>query len=207
MNNQKLENNNVTLTGTIESLFVYDHEAFDEEFYMTDIAVERLSGQIDHIPVVISERLMDVSKDWRGTHISVKGQFRSFNHHENEKTRLKLYVFVTELDITCAAADVGDDNEIILDGFICKPPVYRKTPLGREITDLQVAVNRSYGKSDYIPCICWGRTAIYASGFNVGQRIKVYGRVQSREYVKKISEAESETRTAYEVSANRLIAC
>jgi single-stranded DNA-binding protein len=134
----------------------------------------------------------------------VNGQFRSYNRHEEDRNRLVLSVFAREISFVEEELDGAKTNNILLDGYICKAPVYRKTPLGREIADLLLAVNRPYGKSDYIPCICWGRNARYASSFEVGEHVQVLGRIQSREYVKKLSEVETEKRVAYEVSVSKL---
>ena len=199
-----IENNQVIMAGEVVSEFVYSHEVFGEGFYMLDIRVKRLSSSYDIIPLMISERLIDVSQDYRGETIQVAGQFRSYNRHEEKKNRLVLSVFVRELGFAEEEIENSRTNQIFLEGYICKSPVYRKTPLGREIADLLVAVNRPYGKSDYIPCICWGRNARYASGFEVGSHIELWGRIQSREYTKKISEEEVEKRTAYEVSVSKL---
>ena len=136
--------------------------------------------------------------------IMVSGQFRSYNRHEELKNRLVLSVFAREIEFIDEEPDGAKTNHILLEGYMCKRPVYRKTPLGREIADLLLAVNRPYGKSDYIPCICWGRNARYASSFDVGEHVRVLGRIQSREYVKKLSETETETRVAYEVSVSKL---
>ena len=154
--------------------------------------------------MMISERLIDVNAEYIGQIIYVTGQFRSFNRHEEKKNRLVLSVFVRELEFLEELQEDMKSNQIFLDGYICKEPIYRKTPLGREIADLLIAVNRSYGKSDYIPCICWGRNARFASGFEVGGHVQVWGRIQSREYVKKISELETEKRVAYEVSVSKV---
>ena len=159
------------------------------------------------INLMVSERLMDVTRDYRGCTIEADGQFRSYNRHEGVKNRLVLSVFVREVQFLEEFTDYTKTNQIFLDGYICKEPIYRKTPLGREIADLLVAVNRPYGKSDYIPCIAWGRNARFASGFSVGTRIQIWGRVQSREYTKKLSETECEKRTAYEVSVSKLECC
>ena len=132
------------------------------------------------------------------------GQFRSYNRHEEHKNRLVLSLFVREVAFIEEELDGAKTNQIFLDGYICKLPVYRKTPLGREIADLLLAVNRPYGKSDYIPCICWGRNARFAASFEVGEHVQVIGRIQSREYIKKLSETEAEKRTAYEVSVSKL---
>ena len=199
--NKLIENNNVELVGEIVSNFTFSHKTFGEGFYIAEIAVERLSETLDYIPLLISERLIDVNSDYTGKTIHVKGQFRSFNLHEGEKNHLVLSVFVTELE---PLDNIADTNQIFLDGYICKDIIYRATPLGREVADLLLAVNRSYGKTDYIPCICWGRNARFASGFEVGGHVQVWGRIQSREYTKKISETETENHIAYEVSASRI---
>lgn len=153
---------------------------------------------------MVSERLIDVSQDYIGEFIMVSGQFRSYNRHDEQKNRLVLSVFVREVEFIEEELDGAKTNNIFLDGYICKLPVYRKTPLGREIADLLLAVNRPYGKSDYIPCICWGRNARFASTFEVGEHVQVIGRIQSREYIKKLSETETEKRIAYEVSVSKL---
>lgn len=169
-----------------------------------DVCVNRLSESCDYIPLMISERLIDVEQDYTGQLIHVNGQFRSYNRHEEKKNRLVLSVFVRELEFLDEELPNVKSNQVFLDGYICKEPIYRKTPLGREIADLLIAVNRSYGKSDYIPCICWGRNARYASGFEVGSRVQVLGRIQSREYVKKIDADQTEKRVAYEVSVSKV---
>ena len=171
---------------------------------MVDVSVRRLSNSVDTIPVMISERLIDVECDYRGEFLMVSGQFRSYNRHDEQKNRLVLSVFAREVSFIEEELDGAKTNNILLDGYICKLPIYRKTPLGREIADLLLAVNRPYGKSDYIPCICWGRNARFASAFEVGEHVQVLGRIQSREYVKKLSETETEKRTAYEVSVSKL---
>lgn len=199
-----IENNQATVMGTIVSDFTYSHEIFGEKFYTVDVAVERLSGTMDNIPVVISERLIDVEQDYNGYLISVNGQFRSYNRHEENKTRLILSVFAREVEFLEALFIGSQSNSIYLNGYICKEPVYRKTPLGREIADLLIAVNRPYGKSDYIPCICWGRNAVFASDLKQGDHITVQGRIQSREYMKRIDEETTEKRVAYEVSVSTI---
>lgn len=204
MADKMFENNQVSLVGEIVSDFTYSHEVYGEGFYVVELSVNRLSNFVDYIPVMVSERLIDVTADYRGTYVYINGQFRSFNRHEEHKNRLVLSVFARELEILEEANEEEDSNQIFLDGYICKEAVYRKTPLGREIADLLVAVNRSYGKSDYIPCICWGRNARYANNFRVGERCAVWGRIQSREYMKKLSESELEKRVAFEVSVSKL---
>ena len=198
------ENNQVSIMGEIVSDFRFSHEVYGEGFYMVDVAVNRLSNYLDYIPLMISERLIDVNADYIGQIIYVTGQFRSFNRHEEKKNRLVLSVFVRELEFLEELQEDMKSNQIFLDGFICKPPVYRKTPLGREIADMLVAVNRPYGKSDYIPCISWGRNARFAANFEVGSRVQIWGRIQSREYVKRLEDDRTEKRTAYEVSVSKL---
>ena len=190
--------------GKVASGFTFSHQVYGEGFYLVDVLVKRLSDSEDRIPLMVSERLVDVTQDYEGEYIMVQGQFRSYNRHEEKKNRLVLSVFVRELSFVEEEDDTVKTNQIFLDGYICKPPVYRKTPLGREIADLLLAVNRPYGKSDYIPCICWGRNARYASAFEVGGHVLIWGRIQSREYIKKLSENQTEKRTAYEVSVSKL---
>ena len=204
MSDKIIENNQVTIMGEVASEFTFSHEVFGEGFYMVEVLVKRLSNSDDRIPLMISERLIDVTQDYRGEYITVSGQFRSYNKHDEHKNHLVLSVFVREVAFVEEEEDGAKTNNIMLDGYICKAPIYRKTPLGREIADLLLAVNRPYGKSDYIPCICWGRNARYASGFAVGEHVQILGRIQSREYVKKLSETESEKRVAYEVSVSKL---
>ncbi len=204
MSEKILVNNQVTIVGEIISEFEYSHDVFGEKFYTANILVERLSDSHDVIPILVSERLFDTSLDCRGFIASVSGQFRSYNQHDGNRSRLVLSVFAREITIIDELPEESSLNHIELIGYPCREPVYRKTPYGREITDLLLAVNRPYGKSDYIPCICWGRNARYAESFRVGECIKVAGRIQSREYQKRISETETETRTAYEVSVSLL---
>ena len=199
-----LENNQVSIVGEIISDFQYNHEVYGEGFYMVEVAVSRLSNFSDYIPLMISERLIDTSQSYIGQKVYVTGQFRSYNRHEELKNRLVLSVFVREIEFIEEETEEMKSNQILLDGYICKDPIYRKTPLGREIADLLVAVNRSYGKSDYIPCICWGRNARFAARFEVGVHVQIWGRIQSREYVKRLNEDEVEKRTAYEVSVSKI---
>lgn len=204
MTDKVIENNQVTVMGEIVSDFSYSHEIYGEGFYMVDVKVKRLSDSYDIIPVMVSERLLDVSDNYHGMLICVNGQFRSYNRHEERKNRLVLSVFAREVSFLEELEESSRTNQIYLDGYICKEPVYRKTPLGREIADVLLAVNRPYGKSDYIPCICWGRNARYASSFKVGERCAVWGRIQSREYMKKLDEENVEKRVAFEVSVSKL---
>lgn len=202
-----IENNRVCIIGEIVSEFTFSHEVFGEGFYIANVSVNRLSDMVDVIPLMISERLIDVTKDYRGMKIEVAGQFRSYNRHEGTKNKLVLSIFVRELrflEDDEMPEEQSKSNQIFLDGYVCKPPIYRKTPLGREIADILVAVNRPYGKSDYIPCIAWGRNARFAGALEVGAHLQVSGRVQSREYTKKIGEEEVERRVAYEVSVSKI---
>lgn len=201
-----IENNRVTIIGEIASNFTFNHELYGEKFYTTYLSTERTSGITDIIPVMVSDRLVDVTENWVGKTVRIFGQFRSYNKHDGDKNRLLLSVFAREIEIWEDDGEIRlyDKNAIFLDGFIYKKPTYRETPLGREIADLLIAVNRPYGKSDYIPCICWGRNARFAGQLEVGTHISVEGRIQSREYEKHISDTESETRTAYEVSVSKM---
>ena len=202
-----IENNRVSIIGEVVSEFQFSHEVFGEGFYLVNVSVDRLSDMVDIIPLMISERLIDVTKDYRGMKIEVSGQFRSYNRHEGLKNKLILSIFVRELQFVeddDMPQEQSKSNQIYLDGYVCKPPIYRKTPLGREIADILIAVNRPYGKSDYIPCIAWGRNARFASTTEVGGHLQVQGRVQSREYTKKINEEETEKRVAYEVSVSKI---
>ena len=204
MTDKVLGTNQVNVYGEVMSEFTFSHEVYGEGFYMVNLSVKRLSNVFDTIPLMVSERLVDVSKDYRGKFLEASGQFRSYNRHEENRNRLILSVFVRDLRVDEVEIGSEKPNYIFLDGYICKAPVYRKTPLGREIADLLLAVNRPYGKSDYIPCICWGRNARFASGFDVGDRLEIEGRVQSREYKKNMENGEMETRTAYEVSVSKM---
>ena len=199
---KNFENNQITINGEIAGEFVFSHEVYGEGFYVVDVLTRRTSGVCDAIPVTVSERLIDVTQNYIGQYVRVSGQFRSYNRRDADKTRLSLSVFAQELEFVEKLMD--DVNRIFLDGYICKEPTYRKTPLGREITDLLIAANRSYGKSDYIPCVAWGRNAKYASGLEVGSHIRICGRIQSRQYVKKLDDSRTEDRTAYEVSISKL---
>ncbi len=198
------ESNKVIARGEIVSEFEFSHEVYGEKFYSSKLSTMRKSGTEDIIPIMVSDRLIEVDKDYRGMYMEVSGQFRSYSRHEENHNRLVLSVFVRDLHIDETEQEVEKPNYIFLDGYLCKPPVYRKTPLGREIADLLMAVNRPYGKSDYIPCICWGRNARYADGFDVGEHIQLWGRIQSREYQKQISDDKWETRVAYEVSVSKI---
>lgn len=201
---KKQDNNQVSVIGEIVSGFTFNHVARGEGFYMVDIAIKRLSGIDDVIPLMISERLIDVNANYHRCTVEAIGQIRSYNWHDGMKRRLSLSVHVSELNFMNEFTDHTKNNQIFLDGYICKEPIYRKTPFGREITDLLIAVNRPDGKSDYIPCVSWGRNAQFAVNQMVGTHIMLQGRIQSRKYLKRISDMETEQRTAYEVSISNL---
>ena len=204
MADKAMDNNQVTIVGTVDSEFTYSHEVFGEGFYMLEVVVSRLSHMEDRIPLMVSERLVDVKESCMGKIVEIHGQFRSYNKHEEGRNRLILSVFVREFSFVGEEGTLTRPNSIYLDGYICKPPVYRMTPLGREIADLLMAVNRPYGKSDYLPCICWGRNARFAGKFEVGTHIHLWGRIQSRTYQKRLEDDVVEKRTAYEISVNKI---
>ena len=203
MNNQMEKNNKVFISGEILTEAEFSHEVYGEGFYEMSVLVKRLSGQGDILPVTISERLINDKALKVGTIINALGQFRSYNKLVDGKSKLMLTVFVRELLET---AGVKNPNSIVLSGYVCKTPVYRTTPFNREIADILIAVNRSYNKSDYIPCIAWGRNARFARNLEVGEKIAISGRIQSREYQKRLSDDDIKIMTAYEVSISRLSA-
>ena len=200
------ENNQLVLVGKVTSDKRFSHEIYGEKFYIFDLSVPRLSGNADIIPITISERLLLEEDLSIGKNIIIEGQFRSYNSYENERNRLVLTVFAKEIkfaeeqeeDFKPSKENVS--NEVTLIGYICKKPIYRKTPFGREIADILLAVNRAYNKSDYIPCIAWGRNARFCENVPVGTQVKIVGRVQSRQYEKKYEDGTSEIKVAYEVS-------
>ena len=196
------ENNYVRITGYVDK-FIYNHTAYDERFYSSFVHSQRRSGMVDDIPVIASQYLIQ-KKDFAGKYVEIEGEFRSMNVHTGERSRLVLQLFVKSIRIVKMKESVDDENEIILDGFLVKNPIYRVTPNGRQIADMMIAVNRPFGRSDYIPCICWGGSTKWAENLEVGTEIFVQGRIQSREYVKRLSEDESEIRTAYEVSIGKM---
>lgn len=194
-----LTNNRVSIVGQIVGNFEYSHEIYGEKFYTNHVKVDRLSSTSDLIPIMVSDRAVDVKADWLGECVKIEGQFRSYNKREENRTRLVLSVFAEEFeqmkDFTY------NDNNICLIGYVCKEPIYRKTPLGREIADLLLAVNRPYGRTDYIPLITWGRNARYSAKYKIGTKVKAIGRIQSREYCRA---GEDEVRIAYEVSVGKI---
>ncbi len=203
MNNQAEKNNKVFVSGEIVSDAEFSHEVYGEGFYEMNVLVKRLSGQGDILPITVSERLIADKSLKKGVTLNALGQFRSYNKPVDGKSKLMLTVFVRELlDYT----PIKNPNTIVLSGYICKPPVYRTTPFNREIADILLAVNRSYNKSDYIPCIAWGRNARFAKNLAVGEKIAIAGRIQSREYQKRVTDEEIKTLVAYEVSVSKLAA-
>lgn len=195
------ENNTVLIAGKIVEGCVFSHEVYGEGFYTFQISSERLSDKEDILPVTVSERLIDLGLLQVGKKVDIIGQLRSYNNYNSKKNRLVLTIFAREIKLM--EEEGKSENQIFLNGFICKPPIYRKTPFGREISDILVAVNRAYNKSDYIPCIAWGRNARYMANLEVGSNIRVWGRVQSRTYQKRVGE-ETEERIAYEVSVSKI---
>ena len=196
------ENNYVRITGYVDK-FIYNHTAYDERFYSSFVHSQRRSGTVDDIPVIASEYLVK-KDDLDGKYVEIDGEFRSMNMEVEGKSKLILQLFVKNIRIVKTKESADDENEIVLDGFLVKNPIYRVTPNGRQIAEMMIAVNRPLGRSDYIPCICWGKSAKWAENLEVGTEIFVQGRIQSREYVKRLSEDESEIRTAYEVSIGKM---
>ena len=210
MNTNYLENNHLVLVGKVTSDKRFSHEIYGEKFYIFDLAVPRLSGNADIIPITVSERLLSINELKIDSKITVEGQLRSYNSYENERNKLVLTVFAKDIKFVEdqeAEIEVSKDvvsNEVTLNGYICKKPIYRQTPFGREIADVLLAVNRAYNKSDYIPSIAWGRNARFCENIPVGTEVKVVGRVQSRTYEKKYEDGTVETKVAYEVSVSSL---
>ncbi len=220
MDTNYLENNYLTLVGKVTSEKQFSHEIYGERFYSFDLSIPRLSGNADIIPVTVSERLITDDMMKIGTKLLIKGQFRSYNSYENEKNRLILTVFakdIEKLEEEIKSSEEGDTtlanefakkdtitNEVVLIGYICKKPIYRQTPFGREIADILLAVNRAYNKSDYIPSIAWGRNARFCQNLEVGSEVKIVGRVQSRNYEKKYEDGTVVKKVAYEVSIGSL---
>lgn len=213
MDTNYLENNYLTLVGKVTGEKRFSHEIYGERFYIFNLSIPRLSGNADIIPITVSERLIKEDTLEEGKKLLIKGQFRSYNSYENEKNRLILTVFAKDIREVEEKEDEDENemvrkdtitNEVTLIGYICKRPIYRQTPFGREISDILLAVNRAYNKSDYIPCIAWGRNARFCQNIEVGTQVKIVGRVQSRTYEKKHEDGTVETRIAYEVSVGSL---
>lgn len=197
-----LSTNKVYIEGIVDSELIFSHEMYGEGFYTVRLQVPRLSETSDYLPLTVSDRLLANMKLPLGTKIKVDGQLRSYNKFIEGANRLILTIFAR--DIKPVDEISKSPNQIFLDGFICKPPIYRTTPFGREITDLLIAVNRSYNKSDYIPAIAWGRNARFSNLLEIGSHIKVWGRIQSREYEKKLSEENVIKKIAFEVSVSKM---
>ncbi len=197
-----VNNNRVEIWGTISGDAEFSHEIYGEKFFIFTMDIPRLSGIYDSIKIMVSERLTSDVPLLSGDRVKIIGQFRSYNSSENGANRLILTVFAR--DILKDGFDEENPNSIYLNGYICKQPVYRTTPFGREITDMLLAVNRTYNKSDYIPVIAWGRNARFCKNLNVGDNVRIRGRIQSREYQKKLDDDEIITKTAYEVSVSKL---
>lgn len=200
-----IENNKLKLTGRVINDPVFYHEAYDEKFYRFDLEVLRLSQNYDNVPVLISEKILENIK--AGDCVTLEGQLRTYNKYDSEKRKLLMFAFVREIQVITEEQMLADKNpnELTIIGYLCKTPIYRQTPLGREISDLLVAVNRAYKKSDYIPAITWGRNARFCEKLTVGTCVEITGRVQSRNYTKKTDEnSEGETKVAYEVSVSRI---
>lgn len=198
---KNLENNKVNIAGVICSDFNYSHTLCGEKFYIADLEVERTSGKSDIIPIMVSDRMIKI-EDLTGVSVEITGQFRSYNKNIDGKTKLLLTVFALEIEFL--ENFTYNNNNVELIGYICKEPIYRTTPLGKEIADFLLAVNRQCGKSDYIPCICWGRNARYVGNLDIGTKISIEGRLQSRTFLKKIDEETTEERVAYELSASKV---
>ena len=213
MDTNYLENNYLTLVGKVTGEKSFSHEIYGESFYVFNLEIPRLSGNADMIPITVSERLITDEMLSQGKKLLVKGQFRSYNSYENEKNRLILTVFAKDvIEIEEKEEEIENEmvkkdmitNEVVLVGYICKKPIYRQTPFGREIADILLAVNRAYNKSDYIPTIAWGRNARFCQNLEIGSKVKIVGRVQSRTYEKKHEDGTVENRVAYEVSVGSL---
>lgn len=197
------ENNYASIAGVISKPLQFSHKTYGESFYTFHIAVERKSGYEDEIIVMISERLMTDGCLYLGQYVKVVGQIRTYNENFDGKNKLNIVVFAREIEPDCIC--ICDENNIYLSGFLCKKPLKRTSPLGRQICDIMLAVNRMYNKSDYIPCIAWGRNAIFAESLDTGDKITVEGRLQSREYRKKDDNGNILYKVAYEVSILKLI--
>lgn len=200
-----LDNNSVFLIGKALTNSQFSHEVYGEGFYIVYVKVPRLSDAYDTIPIMFSERLISPDSIVADQRMTIEGQFRSYNNYDNDSGhKLMLTVFAREIELVEEEVPNENPNQIILNGFVCRKPVYRTTPFGREIADVLLAVNRAYNKSDYIPCIAWGRNARFAGSFEVGDNIRIWGRIQSRTYQKKLSEDEIEERVAYEISVSKM---
>ncbi|MCT4593494.1 MAG: single-stranded DNA-binding protein [Anaeromicrobium sp.] len=203
MTDKVIDTNLVSVIGEVCSPLSFSHEMYGEGFYSLDVKVPRLSEYNDVLPITISERILMGENIKCGTKLKVEGQLRSYNKYVNGKNKLVITVFARDMEVF-EEEEIKNPNQVFLDGYICKEPVYRSTPFGREITDMLIAVNRPYNKSDYIPCIAWGRNARFSEKLKVGDHIKIWGRAQSREYQKKLNEENVITKVAYEVSISKM---
>lgn len=195
-----IQNDNVVeLVGEVREAPKFSHRCFDEDFYQFTLCCKRFSGTDDLIPILISNRTFNVKGIQSGMRLYIQGQIRTYNLHSEDSSKVKLNVFVIDIDETV----YPDMNNVYLGGYLCKKPVFRVTPLGREIADVLIATNRQGGKSSYIPLVIWGRNARYVSTWDVGDYISVEGRIQSRTY-KKTHKGETEIKTTYEISVVRL---
>lgn len=202
MTNSYEKNNQVEIKGMLATEPKFSHSVMGEGFYEFDLVVPRLSSQVDILPITISERLLgEIEKD---KEIGILGQLRSYNKLEGEKSRLILTIFAREI---VPADSIKNSNQIAITGYVCKEPIYRTTPFGREITDVLIAVNRAYNKSDYLPCIAWGRNARFTGDLSIGEKITLVGRIQSRVYQKKLDDETVINKTAFEVSVSTICLC
>jgi len=207
LNDNPQDTNNIEIRGVISSDFSFSHEVYGEGFYNFTVGASRLSESIDLLPVTVSERLISNMELVQGELIDIRGQVRSYNNYiqEERRNRLLITIFAREIErIEADSATLKNPNNVYLDGFICKKPVFRETPFGREIADILLAVNRSYNKSDYIPCICWGRNARFASTLNISDNVRIGGRLQSRVYQKKYDDGSVVEKSAYEISISKI---
>ncbi len=198
LDENRCETNKAVLQGVIMTELKFSHKSYGESFYLFEVGIGRKSGYRDEIKVVISERLIWDINLAMGMRVKVEGQIRTYNEESDGRSRLNIVVFTRGIQII--AEDELDENYIYLEGFLCKAPIRRTSPLGRELCDIMLAVNRMYNKSDYIPCIAWGRNATYAGGLEVGTKLSIIGRIQSREYKKRDTDGNIINRIAYEVS-------
>ena len=208
MTEQVIETNRVKIIGKVIGEKEFSHEMYGEKFYTIELEVSRLSSQSDTLSATVSERLLVDQELEIGEYIVVEGQLRSYNRYIDGRNRLILTIFTRNLYLPEGEEELNEllrnPNEIYLDGYVCKEPIYRTTPFGREITDLLLAVNRPYNKSDYIPSIAWGRNARFCEKLEVGDHIMLWGRIQSRDYQKKVEDGKTISRVAYEVSVSKL---
>lgn len=204
MTQNLLENNQITIIGKVAEECIFSHELYGEKFYEFKIEVTRLSDQTDILPVTMSERLINKDELIKGTPVEIKGQIRSYNNKNETGNKLKLNIFARDVVAYVTIEDHVNPNEVYLNGFLCKSPIYRTTPFGREICDVILAVNRSYRKSDYIPIITWGRNARFSENLKIGDNVKITGRLQSREYDKKLPDGTVVKKTAYEISVSKM---